>query len=250
MRNNKSGQHGFTFVEVLVILAMVGTMAAITIPWFHKIYKRNRLRSAVQEVYSMVLATRMQAVKRDQTVIVKIVLNNRTLCGETGQCMIMWADNAPNNYVQDVGEPTIQRQSIPDYVYFRRAPSGSLNGSSAVSFDGYPGAPGATDSIVFQGDGTLVPPTSSNSLQPLTPSPYTASVPHGSIDCNPSSRCRGIFIADNNQTGNTSNRNVFRLSVDDSGRTGRVSLLKWLPRTDGGNPGENDYVPGPWVWAD
>jgi len=78
----------------------------------------------------------------------------------------------------------------------------------------------------------------------------TASVPHGSIDCNPTTRCRGIYIADNNQTGFTSNRNVFRISVDDYGRTGRVSLLKWLPASDGGNAGENNFVPGPWVWAD
>jgi len=38
--------------------------------------------------------------------------------------------------------------------------------------------------------------------------------------------------------------------VEDFGRTGRASLLKWLPTSDGDNAGENNYVPGPWVWAD
>ena len=250
MRYIKRRQRGYTFIEVLVILAIAGTMSAIALPYFHQIYKRNRLRSTVQDVYSLVLATRMQAVKRNKIVILQVVMNNTSLCGQSGKCLIMWADNVPNNYVQDAGEPTIQQQPIPDYIYFRRAPTGSLNGSSAVSFDGYPGAPGATDRIVFQSDGTLVAPTSTNSRAPQAPGTVTASVPHGSIDCNPSSRCRGIFIADNNQTGSTANRNVFRISVDDFGRTGRASLLKWLPTSEGGNAGENDYVPGPWVWAD
>ncbi len=250
MQYIKSRQRGYTFIEVLVILAIAGTMAALALPYFHQIYKRNRLRSTVQDIYSMVLATRMQAVKRNQVTILQVVMNNPALCGQSSKCMIMWADNVPNNYVQDAGEPTIQQQPIPDYIYFRRPPSGSLNGPSAVAFDGYPGAPGASDRIVFQADGTLVAPTSTNSLPPLAPGAVTASVPHGSIDCNPSSRCRGIFIADNNDTGSTANRNVFRISVDDYGRTGRVSLLKWLPTSDGGNAGENNFVPGPWVWAD
>ena len=164
MQYIKSRQRGYTFIEVLVILAIVGTMSAIALPYFHKIYKRNQLRSAVQDVYSMVLATRMQAVKRNQVMILQVVMNNPSLCGQSANCMIMWADNIPNNYVQDVGEPTIQQQAIADTIYFRRPPSGSLNGPSAVAFDGYPGAPGATDRIVFQADGTLVAPTSTNSL--------------------------------------------------------------------------------------
>src|ERR1700738_4893025 len=150
MRYIKRRQRGYTFIEVLVILAIAGTISAIALPYFHQIYKRNRLRSTVQDIYSMVLATRMQAVKRNQIVILQVVMNNTSLCGQSGKCMIMWADNVPNNYVQDAGEPTIQQQSIPDFVYFRRAPTGSLNGGSAVSFDGYPGAPGATDRIVFR----------------------------------------------------------------------------------------------------
>src|SRR5712692_7937441 len=182
MRYIKRRQRGYTFVEALVVLAVLSTMSAIAIPWFHKIYKRNRLRSAVQDVYSMVLATRMQAVKRNQTTILQIVIDNPPLCGQSGNCMIMWADNAPSNFVQDVGEATIQQQVIPSYVYFRRPPNGALNGAGAVSFDGYPGASGATDRIVFQGDGTLVAPTSSNSRPPLAPGSVTASVPHGSID--------------------------------------------------------------------
>src|SRR5436190_5190355 len=118
MQYIKRRQRGYTFIEVLVILALVGTMSAIALPYFHKIYKRNQLRSAVQDVYSMVLATRMQAVKRNQVMILQVVMNNPSLCGQSANCMIMWADNIPNNYVQDVGEPTIQQQAIADTIYF------------------------------------------------------------------------------------------------------------------------------------
>jgi hypothetical protein len=61
------------------------------------------------------------------------------------------------------------------------------------------------------------------------------------VNCPPAG-CRGIFLADG--------RNVFRVSVDDFGRIGRVSLLKWLPPGHGGNAGERDFTPPPWKWVD
>ena len=102
--------------------------------------------------------------------------------------------------------------------------------------------------IVWRGDGTILPPQDAGSKAPRRPTAYTAAVPSGSIDCNPGQNCRGIYLSDNDLTGDVNNRNTFRISVDDFGATGKASMLKWLPTPEGGNAGEVNYVPSPWKW--
>jgi prepilin-type N-terminal cleavage/methylation domain-containing protein len=238
---------GFTLIELLIAVLILGILVAFASPFFMRIFRRERLRSAVQEVYSLVLAARLQAVRRNQQVVVFVDLTNRQI--------VSWADNLPYNYVQDAPEPTINQWQIPDYVFFRYAPSGgAVDDAAAVTFDAYPGAAGAADRIVFRPDGTIVQPLCGFCKSAKKPGTYTATVPPGSIDCNPGDRCNGIYVADNPLTGATANRNVFRISVDDFvapgfAGSGKVSLLKWLPASQGGNAGETNYVPQPWTWA-
>jgi hypothetical protein len=125
-----------------------------------------------------------------------------------------------------------------------------VNGPNAISFDGYKGNPNLADRIVFHPDGTLFVPQNPNSKPPRRPGKVTSRVPFGSIDCNPDNSCRGIYISDRPDGGKEEHRNTFRVSVNDFGPTGRVTVLKWLPESQGGNPGETNYVPPPWRWAE
>jgi prepilin-type N-terminal cleavage/methylation domain-containing protein len=244
---------GFTLVELIVVMAILAIVAAVVIPRFYETLKRQKLMSPVREIYSLVLATRMQAVRRNQWVILKVDLANRRI--------YTWADSLPHNFIQDPGELTLNSYQVPSNIVFQFAPNGVTDGAASVAFDDYPDYPGGagiTDEIIFKGDGTLVPPKCANCQPPLTPSVYTPSVPYGSVNCQNPSACRGIFLADNDLTGDQPNRNVFRIGVDD---IGHVTLLKWIPTTGipAGNGGENDYVtsraaPGedfdhPWNWV-
>lgn len=237
-------------VELVIVVALIGIMAAVAIPYILKVLRRQRFRGTVQEIYSLVLATRMQAVKRNQNVVMFIDLTNRRI--------VTWADNLPYNFKQDPGpappaEPTINIYNIPRYVYFRFAPDGAaVDDADSVAFDKYIGDASLTNLIVFQGDGTLVPPQAAGSGPPVKPSAITSTVPVGSINCNDvggTGRCRGIYISDKPDTGDVPNRNTFRISVDDFGSTGKASFLKWIPSPPGIG-GEKNYVPGPWIWAD
>lgn len=226
-------------MEMVGIMGLLGVMILVGAPLVFRIYKRERLRSAVQEIYTQVLAARMQAVRRNLPVVMFIDLTNRDI--------ISWADLPPNDYIQNAGEPTINKWHIPEFILFSFAPSGATDDAQAVSFDTYLGSAALVDRVIFQGDGTLLAPQAANSVQPAKPGTYTTTVPVGSVNC-AGNQCRGIYISDRDSSFDPQ-RNVFRISVDDFGSTGKASLTKYLPLSLGGNGGETDYVPGsPWIW--
>jgi Tfp pilus assembly protein FimT len=239
-----SGRHrrrmqGFTMAEIVIVAGLLAIMILVVAPAIFRIFKREKLRSAVQEVYAQVLAARMQAVRRNLPVVMFIDLVNRDI--------ISWADLPPNDYIQNVGEPTINKWHIPEFIVFSFAPSGTTDDAKSVSFDQYIGNAALVDRIIFQGDGTLLAPQAANSVQPARPGTYTTTVPVGSINCT-GNQCRGIYISDRDSSFDPK-RNVFRISVDDFGSSGKASLTKYLPLSLGGNGGETDYVPGsPWIW--
>jgi prepilin-type N-terminal cleavage/methylation domain-containing protein len=238
-RRCRRASRGFTLIETLIVIALIAITSLVAAPFISGYIRKERLRSGVREVYSMVLAGRMQAVKRNAQVIIQFDLPNHRV--------ISWVDSNLN-YVQDAGEPTIASYSVPKNIYFRAAPNGgAVDDTDAVAFDGYAGNPARVDMIVWRGDGSVLSPQAANSQRPVRPTSYTAVVPAGSINC--TGGCRGIYMSENQLTGDVNNRNVFRISVDDFGGTGKASLLKWVPTSQGANSGEVNYVPSPWSWA-
>jgi type II secretory pathway pseudopilin PulG len=237
------GRFSRRLVETIVAVTVAGIVALLAGPYLYRLWRRERLRMAAQEVYSIVLAARLQAVKLEQQVVLWI--DPRT------HQAVAWADAAPYNFVKDPGEAEILHLQIRSGVFFRYAPSGDrVNDPKSVSFDTYRGDREIVDRIVFHPDGTLEPPQDPNSKPPMRPGVNTPTVPYRSINCNPGDSCRGIYISDRSTGGPEANRNTFRISVNDFGPTGRVSVLKWLPLSEGGNPGETNYVPPPWKWVD
>jgi prepilin-type N-terminal cleavage/methylation domain-containing protein len=60
------GQRGYTFVELMVSIVIIGLAAAIAIPYFAKIANRQKLVSAAHEIQASLLAARMRAVRANQ----------------------------------------------------------------------------------------------------------------------------------------------------------------------------------------
>ena len=234
---------GFTLIESMIVILLIGIAAAVFMPYIMSTLRHERLRSAVREVYSIVLAARMQAVKRNSDVVVAFDLPKHRVYS--------WADAQPYDFVYQNTETKLADYEVPDYIYFRFAPVGTgVDAADAVEFDTYLADNTLVDMVIYQGDGSLLAPQSTGSVPPVRPTTLTATVPNGSINCNTaSSRCRGIYMSDHTTTGDVNDRNTFRISVDDFGQTGRASLLKWIPTSEGGNAGEYDYVPGPWKWS-
>ncbi len=64
---------GFTAVELVVVLGIVGLVAAIAIPALNRTMRRSRFRSAAGEIQTSLLAARMRAVKRNLPASVVVV---------------------------------------------------------------------------------------------------------------------------------------------------------------------------------
>jgi prepilin-type N-terminal cleavage/methylation domain-containing protein len=64
---------GFTLVEMLVVLAIVGLVAAVATPWLRQVSRRSALSSAASQIQTTLLAARMRAVRRNLPASVLVV---------------------------------------------------------------------------------------------------------------------------------------------------------------------------------
>ena len=62
--------HGFTLIEALVTVAIIGILAGLAAPAFIKMLERNRLKGAAEAVFNDLQLARTEAIKRNQDVTV------------------------------------------------------------------------------------------------------------------------------------------------------------------------------------
>jgi hypothetical protein len=237
-RRPRHSEQGLTAIEVLVALSILAAVCLFTSAYLHTILRRERMKAIVREISSMVLAARMQALRRDCNVVVHI--------DPVAHDVTTWIDGLPLNLVHEPGETVLSYYRLPASVSLRSV-GGRLDGPDSVAFDQYANDAALVDRIVFRADGSLLVPQAANSRPPGRPVAYTESVPPLSVNCRLTG-CRGVFVADRRDGGPS--RNLFRVSVDDFGKKGKTTLLKWLPPEQGGNGGERNFVPPPWKWVD
>lgn len=64
------GATGFTLIEVLVVVAIIGILAAIGYPTFLSMLPNIRTKAAARDIYADMNAAKMEAVKRNSCVVV------------------------------------------------------------------------------------------------------------------------------------------------------------------------------------
>ncbi|OGQ89087.1 MAG: hypothetical protein A3J85_01630 [Desulfobacula sp. RIFOXYA12_FULL_46_16] len=106
VRNKNSG---FTLVELMVVIAIIGIMAGIAIPNFFSFLPKSRLRSATRDIISCLQEMKLRAIKENATTVIVFDLANDRYTA--------FVDNGPGvaagNSTLDASESIIKQETLP-----------------------------------------------------------------------------------------------------------------------------------------
>jgi type IV fimbrial biogenesis protein FimT len=114
-------QRGFTLMELMVVLAIVGVVMGLAVPNFNLYIRNSRLTGATNDVLGSISRARTEAIKRQVSVAVCATNNPNAAtpaCVTTAtawrQGWVVWVDT-DNDWVPDaVNEPVLERHPALD----------------------------------------------------------------------------------------------------------------------------------------
>jgi prepilin-type N-terminal cleavage/methylation domain-containing protein len=103
-------QRGFSLIEMMVVIAIIGITAAIIVPNVINYRERARVRASASEMLAIFRTAQVEAVKRNYNMVILFDAANAkaTTFLDNGQ-----GGGTANNGTQDGSEPTIRELKVP-----------------------------------------------------------------------------------------------------------------------------------------
>ncbi|OOG36933.1 hypothetical protein B0B52_19125 [Polaromonas sp. A23] len=97
---------GFTMVELMVVIAIVGVLVALAAPSFTELMRRNRLSAAASALQVSLSLARSEAVKRGSDARVTVAANTTAGAWTNGWTVFVDATGTANNGIAPTADTT------------------------------------------------------------------------------------------------------------------------------------------------